>query len=178
MASADARNLVQLALLGISAGVVGGAALNLGTQAAYARSDARSPLRAVALRAVLSVAGMLAALWLVSGPPFLLAGTLVIAGSDVLAGAWLCLRVRRGLPDRGTGLWAGLGRTLLATLAMAPVVLGALAVLPPASGRAGALLAVVAAGVLGAAVYVTVQHRLRSPDLAGLTALVGRRRAG
>ena len=56
MASPAALDLVQLALLGISAGVVGGAALNLGTQAAYARGDARSPLRAVVLRAILSEA--------------------------------------------------------------------------------------------------------------------------
>jgi putative peptidoglycan lipid II flippase len=169
MATPEARSLVSLVLLGISAGIVGYAAMNFGTQAAYARRDARRPFVVVVARALLTAAGLGAAVVLLDGADVLLAIGVVVAVSDVIAGTWLCLRVRGGLPYRA------ILRTGAATAGMALVVWPIGAALGGVDDRGTAFLGLLVAGVAGGAVYLLVQRRLRSPELEALFALLSRR---
>jgi putative peptidoglycan lipid II flippase len=169
MATPEARSLVSLALLGISAGVVGYAAMNFGTQAAYARRDARRPFAVVVARAVLTAAGLVVAVVLFDGADLLPAIGAVVAVSDLVAGTWLCVRVRGGLPYRA------LLRTGAATAAMSLVVWPIAVALGAVDDRGTAFLGLLVSGVVGGAVYLLVQRRLRSPELEALFALTSRR---
>jgi peptidoglycan biosynthesis protein MviN/MurJ (putative lipid II flippase) len=175
MATPGARSLVAAVLLGLSFGVVGAAALNFGTQAAYAQRDARRPLVATALRAALTVCGLGVALVVLDGEPLLLAIGAIVSVSDVATGAWLCRRVRRRLPVDGSGPGSGLLRTVAATSVMALVVWPVSHLLGPPDNRTDGLLIVVVAGVAGVAAYVAAQRRLRSPELDGLVAVLSSR---
>lgn len=177
MATPHAQDLVRYALLGISFGVVGGAVLWFATQASYAQRNGRRPLAAVALRAGLSVSGMLVSLALLDGAPLLLAIGISVTVADLVAGSLLCWWVRRSVGERVPGLGRAVTRTALSTLAMAPAVLAVPLLTGSVSGRAGDLLTVLLAAAAGAVVYVAVQQRLRSPEVAGLRSLVRRRSA-
>lgn len=181
MASPEARSLVSLGLLGISFGVVGAAAVNFGTQAAYAQRDPRRPLIAVAVRAVLTGTGLGVSLALVHGPHLLLAFGATVAVSDLIAGAWLCRRVRGRLsdassvPDRTLSVpYRTLRRTAASALAMAVVVWPISLWLGSPDDRVAALLGLLLAAVPGSAVYLLVQRHLRSPELDGLVSLLSR----
>jgi putative peptidoglycan lipid II flippase len=176
MASPEGRELLRYCLLGISLGVVGEAALSFGTQAAYARRDGRRPLRAVALRTVLAVAGMLGSLALVEGAALLFAIGFSVAVSDLITGALLCWMILRPLPRPSTSLVRMVIRTGSASLAMIPVVLPLVVIAGPQRGQAGSVVLVLVAGAVGAATYLAVQWALHSPEIAGLLSLVGRGR--
>lgn len=175
MASPGARALVAYCLLGLSAGVVGAAGVNFGTQAAYARQDTRRPLIAVATRTALTAVGLGVALALTDGAPLLLTICAVISLSDLVAGLGLCLVVRGALPGRADDLAGALARTVTAATVMVAVVLPGGLLLGMPEDRTSALLELVVVGGLGAASYLLVQRRLRSPELAGLVTAVSHR---
>jgi putative peptidoglycan lipid II flippase len=177
MATTEGRQLIQFALLGISLGLIGEAVLVFATQASYARRNGTWPLRAVALRTVVAVAGMLSCLAWLDGSVLLLGIGASIAVSDVLAGAFLCWAVRRESPRTHPSLWASLSRTGAASLAMlCPVGLLLLVVderVP--DSQAGSFVTVLAAALVGLGSYLLVQRLLRSPQLKELAeALRGR----
>ncbi|WP_040337567.1 murein biosynthesis integral membrane protein MurJ [Candidatus Blastococcus massiliensis] len=172
MATPAGRELLQHCMLGISLGIVGQAAFDVATPAAYARGDAGRPLRAVALRAVLAVAGMLGSLALLDGPALLLGVGLSIAVSDLVAAAFLCWAITHPLARGTSSAVPTLLRTTGAGLAMLPVVLGVRALAGEVSGRGEGLLVILLAGGAGALVYGGVQWALRSPELAGMLALL------
>jgi putative peptidoglycan lipid II flippase len=177
MATNEGRQLIQFALLGISLGLIGEAVLVFATQASYARRNGTWPLRAVALRTVVAVAGMLSCLAWLDGSVLLLGIGASIAVSDVLAGAFLCWAVRRESPRTHPSLWASLSRTGAASLAMlCPVGLLLLVVderVP--DSQAGSFVTVLAAALVGLGSYLLVQRLLRSPQLKELAeALRGR----
>ena len=123
MATPEGHDLLRACILGLSLGVLGQAAVEFATQAAYARGDARRPLEAVAVRAVLAVAGMLVARALLEGPDLLLGITASVTISELVAGALLCWTVRRRIRRPAASLFRMLARTLAASLAMVPVAL-------------------------------------------------------
>ncbi len=176
MATVEGRQILRYSMLGISLGVIGQSVMEFATVAAYARRDARRPLRAVALRAVVAVVGMLAGLAVVQGPVVMVAIGLSIAVSDVVAGAYLCWAIRRPLPGSASPLARTLGRTMLSGLAMLPVVLVLQALTGPPSGQGSGLLVTMLAGSAGGFAYLGLQWALRSPELPGLRALVPGRR--
>ena len=175
MASADGRELLRLTLLGLSAGLVGEAALVFGTQAAYARRDGRRPLLAIGLRAVLTVAGLVVGSAVVDGPELMLVIASVVAASDLVAAAVLCWWLRRDLPPITTSMARVVGRLVLGSLAMAPVVFLGLAVGPTPTGHLTSTLLVLVAGLAGLATYLGAERLMNSPELAGLAALFRRR---
>lgn len=175
MATPEARTLVAYGVLGLSAGVVGAATVNFGTQAAYARRDTRRPLVAVGSRTALTAVGLGAALALTDGPLMLLTICAVVSVSDLVAGLGLCAWVRAARPERGGDLTGAVVRTVVAALAMAVVVLPVSLLLDTPGDRTAALLGLVVTGGAGAAVYLLVQRRLRSPELAGLLSVISRR---
>lgn len=172
MATPTGRELLRAALTGVSLGVIGEAALLFGTQAAYARRDGRRPLRAVALRTVLTVAGSLVGLTVLDGAALLLAVGLSLAVSDVVAGALLCWTIHRSLPRASTSLTATVTRTLAAGLTIVPVVLLQRTLLPGGEGPIAAVLVVLVTGAVGALTYLGVQWVLGSPEVAGLLSLL------
>lgn len=176
MATPHGRDLLQYCLLGISLGIIGEAVVVYGTQAAYARRRADQPMRAVALRTVLALVGMLGSMALLDGPVLLLGIGTSIAVSDLVAAVVLCWMICRPLPRPTSSLLRRVTRTLLASLAMVPVVVLFQAVVGPPASQTGAALLTLLLGATGAAVYVGAQWLLRSPEVAALRSLVGARR--
>ena len=174
MAGPAGRELVRVCLLGIGLGVAGEAALVLATQAAYARRDGAAPLAAVALRTTVAVAGMGAAWALLDGTALLLAVGAAVAVSDLLAAALLCLATRRRLPAAESGLLPSVLRAVLASAAMAVVVVPLLLLLGTPVGPAAGVGTVVLAALVGAAAYLGAQWLLRAPELTGLRELTRR----
>lgn len=124
MAAPAGVALVAAAIASLGPGVSGEAAFLVSTSASYARRDAVSPLRAMALRAALTAAGMAVALVAMDGIAVL--WTLGLAASvGYLAAAgylyWRQLRALPVLPDPpGLGLLAGFAA---AAVAVAPALL-------------------------------------------------------
>src|SRR3712207_1280421 len=176
MATPEGREILRYCMLGISLGVIGQSVMEFATLAAYARRDAGRPLRAVALRAVLAVAGMLLSLALLDGPVLMLAVGISIAVSDIAAGALLCWAIRRPLPRSAAPLGRTVITTLLAGLAMLPVVLPLRMIIGAPPGQADGALVTLLVGAAGAVTYLGVQWVLRSPEMTGLLSLLPRRR--
>lgn len=177
MASADGRAALAACLLGLGLGVVGESAVVLGTQASYARGDGVRPFRAVLLRAVVAVAGMLGAAALLDGPALLVGVALSVAVSDLLAGALLWWWVARPQPGAVGALRRG--AVLRPIAAGAASLLPVLAVLGIADGpdsQLGALGLVAVSGTAGLLTYLVTLHLLRTPELGELAALLRDRR--
>nr|WP_240942600.1 lipid II flippase MurJ [Planosporangium thailandense] len=170
MATAQGHVLLAVSIAALGPGIVGGAALVLGTYACYARDDAITPFRAVLLRAGVAAAGMGLAFAVPVGGGTLFVLGLTIAVAEVVGGGWLAVKLRRRLPSGGTPLLRPLLRTVTASMLMAgPAYLVAVelpALLPAASGRIPTVVALVA----GAGVFLVVHALWRSPELALLTA--------
>ena len=172
MAGPEGRKLLQYGLLGISLGVIGDAAANLGTQAAYARRDARLPFLSALVRTVSGVLAMLVAVAVLQGPALLFGIGLSITLSDLLAGYLLCAGLRRGLPRTRTSMLWSMARTVGASLAMVPVVLALTALAGPSPDRTASTLLVVGGAVAGGVVYLLTQWALRSPEISGVLGLL------
>jgi putative peptidoglycan lipid II flippase len=171
MASAQGQSLVSLSLASLGPGVIGAAALLLGTYACYARHDAGAPFQAVLVRAAVAVAGMGLAFVMPTGGWALFTIGLSISAAELVGGAWLAVRLRHALPRSGASLVRPLVRTGAAAALMAvPAYLLAqrLPALLPARG--GAPLAILVTAVTGAVVFVLVQAWWRAPELALLAA--------
>jgi murein biosynthesis integral membrane protein MurJ len=168
MATPQGRELVHLAVLGISLGVIGDGLVHFITQAAYARRDAARPLGACALRTGLTVAGMFGALLVLDGPALLVGIGSSIALGDLVAGLALYWMVRRAMPGRRKYSSGSTTRTLAAGLAMVPATALLVAFVGPHPGHVASTLTVLGACAVGAVVYLGVQVALRSPVLDGV----------
>jgi putative peptidoglycan lipid II flippase len=170
MATGHGHVLLALSIAALGPGIVGGAALVLGTYACYARNDATTPFRAVLLRASVGVAGMSLAFTVPAGGGALFILGLTISLAELAGGSWLAVRLHHRLPSVGTPLLRPLLRTVAASMLMAgPAYLVAdrlPAVLPLGSGQ----ITIVLATATGAAAFVVVQSLARSPELALLAA--------
>jgi putative peptidoglycan lipid II flippase len=158
--------LIAVSLASIALGVLGETRWSAIAQASYSRRDARSPLLSSALRLGVTLAGMSVALFL-HGPAVLIAiGLAVSLGDNV--GAWhLWHRVTRELPQRGVGLARSVGRSLLASLIMAgPAYLVAITFPPFLEGTAQDVVGVMAAAIIGAAIYFGLHRAWKSPELS------------
>jgi putative peptidoglycan lipid II flippase len=166
MAAPPGRALVAVSIAALTPGLIGYAALLLGTHACYARRDARSPFHAALLRAAVAAAGMVVAFQVPAGPAALLALGLTFSAADIAGGARLVARLRRVLPVGGERLGGPLARTLTAaTLMSAPAYLVADRLPALLPGSFSAQVSMVAATAVGAAVYFLLQWWWRSPEL-------------
>jgi putative peptidoglycan lipid II flippase len=173
MATGAGPLLVALSLVSLGPAVIGSAALLLGTYACYARDDARAPLRAVLIRAVVAAIGIGVAFLVPGGAAALFTVGLTISVAELAGGSWLAAHLRRELPRGGAPLLRPLLRTAAASVLMAvPAYLlaGALHALLPGGGH----LVIVAAVLVGAAVFLFVQVLWRAPELGLLAAGVRR----
>jgi putative peptidoglycan lipid II flippase len=159
---------VSGSLSALALGLVGETLFVISTQAAYARGDARTPLRSMVLQAVVCCA-LAAPAGLVGGRASvtLLGGAFAVA--SIVGGLDLSRRVHAGLPAPAQRLWPSVRRTVSASVAMAAVAWAAAAlttatldgpVAPPAAGVVGT--------VAGLAVYLAVHRSLGSVELTWL----------
>jgi putative peptidoglycan lipid II flippase len=166
MAGSAGPALVAACVAGIALAVVGESAFLLFTYASYARGDARSPFVATAAGTGITLVCLPVALALDDSDALLAIGLALSAGA--LFSAWfLRARVDARLPPPLQPATRLLSRTLIASAAMAVPVYGVSAAITSAvGGAAGAAAAVLAAAGTGIAVFVAVQQRWHSPELA------------
>ena len=169
--------LLALSLVGLAVGVAGEASFVVLTHAAFARNDARSPLRAMVVRTVTSVLGMAVAVMLFSGGVLLLMVGLSLSLGNILSAWHLGRRIRRSIPAGQRRFPTAALRTVGASLTMAGPAYGAAVLVDAAvGGHAGAIAGVVAALPVGAGVFLAVQHATRSAELAFFLGARGRAR--
>ena len=166
MATSEGIALVGASLVALAAGIVGETVFVVATHAAYARRDARSPLRAMIVKTIVSTAGMVAAAWWLDGVALLLGLGLVLSLADLAGAADLWRRLKVGLPRANAALAPAFARALAASIVMAlPAYLVATGLAGAVPGAVGEVLAVGLAALVGAATFLGVQRSLRSPEL-------------
>ena len=180
MDSAAGVAMVAAALGPLSAAVVGQTAFMITTYASYARKDTRSPLRSMMWQAAICLAIVSLSL-LVHGPAVLFILGLAVSGSVVVAACHLMARMWRAL-GRGTQRLApSLARFTAGAVVMAGPAWLTATVVPGWLGRPlGPRAGIIAAALVGAAVYVAVEALWRTPEVGwlagGLRQMRGRAR--
>jgi putative peptidoglycan lipid II flippase len=168
MSSSVGVAMVAASLSVLALGLVGETLFVISMQAAYARGDARTPLRSMVLQSVLcAVLVVPAAFTSGRGLVTVLGGAFAVA--SVAGGVHLSYRVSRELAPATHRLWPSLVRTISAGLVMAAVAWSvAAAVTAALEGTSGWLAATAAGTLAGAAVYLGVHRALGSVELTWL----------
>jgi putative peptidoglycan lipid II flippase len=178
MATASGVTLLAVGLASLAPGVVGESQFLVELQGAYARHDARSPVRSMALCASLTLAGTVVGLAVPAGAGVLLVLGLAYSAGSLAGGADLWRRVQRRLPPSSERATPAVLRALAGSALMAgPAYLAAAAAASWAQGRLGTVVQLAVAGVVGAGLYLAVQRLWRSPELGSLIGAM-RARAG
>ncbi len=169
MSTATGITLVAASLAALAPGVLGEAGFVMATHASYARADAGRPFRSMAVRTFITLSGAIVAFHLADGVVLLFLLGLAISASNVTS-AWLLGRSLLHGQERGA---ERLSRPFLRSLtASGLMVVPAYAVanqLPDFLNIPWEdLIAMVIAGIIGAAVFVATQAACRSPELATL----------
>lgn len=175
MDGAGAVTMVALSLAGLSIAVIGQTAFMIATYASYARKDTRSPLNSMLLQAVVCLA-LIGTAFLVRGPQILLVLGLALSVAVAVGACHLTARLWRDLGGRRR-------RRRPKSQRLAPSVLkfaaGSVVMAGPAwltadwiprwLGRPlGPRVAIIAAALVGAAVFLVVQALWRTPELSWL----------
>jgi putative peptidoglycan lipid II flippase len=163
--------LVAVSLAALSLAVVGQTAFMILTDACYAMKDTRTPLVSMVLQATICL-GLASTALLVKGPAVLVVLGLALSLSIAAAALHLTTRVWRNLSPRGT---QRLAPSLVRFVAGAAVMAGPawlVANLVPRwlVGSLGNRLGIIAAVVIGAAVFLALQALWRTPELGWLAA--------
>lgn len=164
-------SLVAISLAAVAAGMIGDGVFWVSTNASYARGDASTPLRAMALRVLVVSIGVVAILPVLEGRSVLLALGLTMATADLLGALYLGWRVRRHLPRLPARRARDAATTALSLGAML-VPLVVLAVVVDPQRRLACLAGVAAAGLVGLASYLFVQRVRGSAELASLMEVI------
>ncbi|MEV4702040.1 lipid II flippase MurJ [Actinoplanes sp. NPDC049316] len=158
--------LIAAAVAALSLGVAGEAAFLVATYACYARGDTRTPLRAMVLQLAVCLGVASAALFAEGAQVLTVLGAAMSAGA-VTGAAYLVRRLLVALPPGEERLAPPLLRIAgIAVVMAAPAHAIGTVVSGRIGGAAGGLLAVAAAGLVGAGVYIGFQVWSRAPELA------------
>jgi putative peptidoglycan lipid II flippase len=169
MDSTAGAAMVAAALGPLYLAVVGQTAFMITTYASYARKDTRSPLRSMMLQAAMCLAVVSLSL-LAHGLAVLVTLALAVSVPVIVAACHLMVRIRRTLGPGGTErLTPSLARFVVGAVVMAGPAWATATVVPGWLGHPfGPRIGIVAAALVGAAVFVAVQVLLRSPEVSWL----------
>ena len=166
MDTAAATGLVALAVASVSVGLVGEAIFFLATQASYARHDARTPLRAMAIQAAACLA-LCGFAFTVEGRSTLAVLGFAYAVANLLGSGLLVAWIERRLEQGTERLLPSIVRIAVGSAAFSATVALVVAVLTGDDpGHASATVGLAAACVTGVAVFAVTQRLLRTPELA------------
>lgn len=165
MAGETGTALVMAAMLPLAAAILGETVFIHASHGSYARSDARGPLIAMALRVFLTLIGLGVAVWVAEGRAILIVMGSTVAIADLLSGGFLGMRILRKSEGVVTQIGTGAVRAFLASGIMAlPIYLLSSRLMGDGLEQIGAVLLVVICAAAGAGIYVVIQHtRLRTP---------------
>jgi len=150
--------LVTTAIAGLGLALLGEAVMVVSSSAAYARHDAASPFRAMAVQTAILGCGLVPTALLTDGPERLAAIGLVFSAATLAGGLYLYrAQLGSGRPAFDWSLGRDLGGALVA-VAAGSLVLG---IWPYSPGVGSALTSLAAAAL----VYLAVQWRLGSREL-------------
>lgn len=168
MSSAAGVAMVTGSLVALSIGLAGEALFVISTQAAYARGDAWTPLRSMALQSIICSFLVVPALS-VDGTARVTVLAGAFAAASVVGGVHLTWCVRRGLAPSPHRLGPTLARTLGATALMAAVAWTVAAVVVGMlDGTPGWIVASAAGTIAGAVTYAGVHRWFGSVELRWL----------
>lgn len=176
MGTDDGVTLVAVALGALAPGIIGEGLFQVLTYICYSRQDTRTPLRSMAVQAVVFLI-LACGVFFVDGPAVPLVLGLSLSVAATVGACHLAARLRRN-PDRVAGRIAPSVRRVAAGAAVMAVPAWAVTVVVPrwVEGRSGSAVAVAGATLLGAVVFLTLQARWHSPEFAALTGTLGRGR--
>ena len=166
MASNDGVAMVAAALAALSLAVIGQTVFSILTYASYARKDTRTPLVSMGLQAAVCL-GLAATALLFHGSTVLLVLGFALSLSVCAAALHLSIRTWRSLSRRGTERLApSLARFAAGAAIMAGPAWLVADNVPSWLGRSlGPRLAIAAAVLVGAAVFLALQALWHSPEL-------------
>ena len=169
--------LVAVAVAALSPAVVGQTAFMIATYASYARKDTRSPLLSMLMQAAVCLALATSSL-LFQGPAVLVVLGLALSASTAVAGFHLNARLWRNLSGVATQrLLPSIARFVAAALLMAGPAWVVATVLPSWIGASlGPRVGILAAALVGGAVFLALQAWWRSPELGWLAGGLGQLR--
>jgi murein biosynthesis integral membrane protein MurJ len=168
--TADSVELVQAALIGLAVGIIGETLFMVATYACYARHDTTHPLRGMLIQTGVCGAGIVISLQL-HGAALLTGLGLSLAAGSLCAAAYLLRHLRRTLPHGSVSQWPAVARALAASAVMAAVAWEtANLITDNLRAPGGHLVAMLAATVVGAGVYLGIQAALRAPELTWIRA--------
>lgn len=174
MATVAGAELVAAAIGGLGLAIVGMSALHVTTAASYARGDAYLPLRAMALRTVIVMIGILAAPLLVDGADTIWLLGLFYSLGSLVAACYLHRRIAALLPVGDPGIFRPAGDVAAAVVAAsfaAGVGAQAASLAPDGPHRFAAALVVLGAT---ATIYLLLQLARSSKELHLLVAVLRR----
>jgi peptidoglycan biosynthesis protein MviN/MurJ (putative lipid II flippase) len=169
MATLTGTSLVAAAIGSLGAGIVGEAVFIVSTSASYARRDAVSPFRAMAIRAAVTLVGMAIALSVMRGTTVLWTLGLSLSAANLIAAAYLhrCqVRVLPPLPANKRHRL--LGDLAASAIAVAPSVVFAGWLESVIDNRYGGIAAGAAAIAAGGLIYLIIQWARGSGELKSL----------
>jgi putative peptidoglycan lipid II flippase len=176
MATTEGVQLITASLAVVGLGMLGEASFLVALSAAYARRDARSPLRGAYMQAAIFVPGMAAALFLADGVWVLVVLGVSLTLAQLVSGWWLSHRVVADLPMGEARPGRALGRSFLAAAVMiVPAAVLAWGWRTPVGGGALETARVAASVGVGGLIYLAVQMWLGAPEPRQLLAGVRRK---
>ena len=178
MATPAGYDMIAGALAMLSLGLAGAAVFFISTQASYARDDARRPLRSMAVQTVVCLVLIGVAVVVSSEKNLVQLVAAAYAVGCLVGAAHLFATVTAGARAAGRCCLRALGRVLVGTVAMLPVVLAVALTVPDlVPGRLGCLLAVLGGSIGGALAFGGSQALFRAPELAWLRSVFPSRAA-
>jgi murein biosynthesis integral membrane protein MurJ len=168
-------HLVAAALTGLAVGILGETLFMVATYACYARHDTKYPLRGMLIQTVVCAAGIAISIHL-HGLALLTGLGLSLAAGALCAACYLQLHLRRELPRGGERILPTLVRAAIASALMGAGAWATARLVTHLLDAKGArLAAMLAATVVGLALYLAFQALMRAPEVAWIgAALRGR----
>jgi murein biosynthesis integral membrane protein MurJ len=173
--ASSAIHLITASLLGLAPGIIGQTLFLITTYACYARGDTVHPLRGMLLQAAVCAGAIAVAASALHGPALLTALGLGLSAGTITGSLYLVRHLCRGLPRGGVSTLRPLLRTLAGTVIMiGPAWATATFLDDRLDSKAGHAVAMLAATVVGAAVYFTSQALMHAPQMEWITGALSR----